>query len=96
MAFYMLFFCFVWSVFHVNGHIIHVHCQPFLGDVVGGYGIHHGLEGCWGVGESKEHYGWFKEAFIGDERCFPFISLFDPYVVVTPMYVEFGVERASV
>jgi hypothetical protein len=50
----------------------------------------------WGVGESEEHYHWFKKAFVGDEGCLPFISFFDPYIVVSPTYVEFGVDGASI
>jgi hypothetical protein len=56
----MLFFCFFWSAFGVDGHVVHIDCQPFFSDVISEYGIHHCLEGSRGVGESKEHYGWFK------------------------------------
>jgi hypothetical protein len=53
------------------------------------------LEGGWGVGESEEHNGWFKQAFVGDEGCLPFVSFFDANVVVAPTDVEFGVEGAA-
>jgi hypothetical protein len=95
MALYVLFFGFVCSMLGVDGHVIHVYRQPFLGDVVCEYGIHHSLECCWGVGESKKHYGWFEEAFISDKHRFPFVSFSDPNIVVALAYVEFGVQRTS-
>jgi hypothetical protein len=58
--------------------------------------VHHGLEGCQGVGEPEEHDGWFEQAFVGDKCCFPFVSFFDPDVVVAPTDVEFRVEGAAV
>jgi hypothetical protein len=91
MALYMLFFSFIWSVFGVNGHIVHVYCQPFFGDVICKYEIYHSLECCQGVGESEEHYGWFEEALVGDKCHFPLVSFSDPNVVIAPSYVKFGV-----
>ena len=46
--------------------------------------VHHGLEGSWRVCEPKEHYGGFEQSFWGEECCFPFISFFDPDVVISP------------
>jgi len=53
------------------------------------------LEGSRGVGQSKEHYSWFKQSFWRFEHGFPFISFFDSDVVVSPSYVEFGKEGSS-
>jgi hypothetical protein len=95
MALYMLFFGFVWSTLGVDGHVIHVYYQPFLGNVVCEYGIHHGLKCHWGVGESEEHYSWFEEALVSDKRRFPLVSFSNSNIIVTPAYVEFGVQRTS-
>jgi len=53
------------------------------------------LEGSRGVGESEEHNRWFEEAFGGKESRFPFVTLLDTYVVVSPPYVELGEEGAA-
>jgi hypothetical protein len=54
------FFRFMFKVLGVDGHIVHVNCQPFLSYFVGEYGVHHCLEGGWGIGESEEHDGGFE------------------------------------
>jgi hypothetical protein len=52
--------------------------------------IHHRLERGWGIGESEEHYCWFKESLVGFERGFPLISVLDTNVVVSPSNIKFG------
>jgi len=52
--------------------------------------IHHRLECGWAVGKTEEHDKGFEQSFIGDERCFPFITFLDPDVVISPSYVELG------
>ena len=52
--------------------------------------IHHGLECSRGVGESKEHHCWFKDAKWCLECCFPLVSLFDLNIVIAPVNVEFS------
>jgi len=47
------------------------------------------LEGSGAVGHSEEHYEGFKEAAIGAEGCFPFISGLDVYIIEAPADVEF-------
>ncbi len=59
------------------------------------YGIHHHLEGCWGVSKSKEHDCRFEEPFRGQERRFRFIAWFDTYVVIPPPNVKFCEEGTS-
>jgi hypothetical protein len=86
---------FLHATLSVDGHIVHMDCEPFLSDFFGEYGIHHCLKSGWGVGESEEHDCWFEQAFIGNESSFPFISFFDPDVVVAPSDVKFGVEGAA-
>ena len=48
------------------------------------------MESGGGVGKSKEHHGWFKKSFVGNEGSFPLVSVFDSYVVVSPPDVELG------
>ena len=50
--------------------------------------IHHHLEGSWAVGEAKEHDQGFEEALICLEGGLPLISLSDPYIVISPSYVQ--------
>ena len=57
--------------------------------------IHHGLEGGWRVCESKEHHCGFEQSFGGKKRSFPFVSFFDPNVIVSPSDVHCGEQHAS-
>jgi len=41
------------------------------------------------VGHSKEHHKRLKEAVVGVEGCFPFISGLDTYVIETPSDIKF-------
>jgi len=54
------------------------------------------LEGGRTVGYSEEHYERFKEAVVGVEGCFPFISRLDAYVVETPSDIKFCEVLSSV
>jgi len=47
------------------------------------------LEGGGAVGHPKKHYEGFKEATVGAEGCFPFISRLDAYIIETPADVQF-------
>jgi len=47
------------------------------------------LEGSGTVGHSEEHHKRFKEAVIGAEGRFPFISGLDAYIIKAPADVEF-------
>jgi len=47
------------------------------------------LEGGGTVGHSEKHYERFKEATVGVEGHFPFISRLDVYVIETLLDVEF-------
>ena len=49
--------------------------------------IHHGLECSQRVAESEEHDNGLIGSLVANERGFPFISFFDPYVVVSPSKV---------
>ena len=58
-------------------------------------GIHHSLEGGWRVRESEEHYCWFKQSFWGEKCSLPFVSFFDPDIIVPPLDVYGGEQCAS-
>ena len=51
--------------------------------------IHHSLEGGRTVGHSEEHYERLKEAAVGVEGCFPFISGLDAHIVEPPLDIKF-------
>ena len=53
--------------------------------------VHHSLEGCWRISESEIHDCRFEKPVSGFERCFPFISLADPDIVIPPSDVELRV-----
>ena len=58
--------------------------------------ICHSLEGGGTVGHSEEHHERFKEATVGAEGCFPFISGLDAYVIETPADIQFCEVSGSV
>jgi len=47
------------------------------------------LKGGETIGHSEEHYKRFKEAAVGMEGHFPFISRLDTYIVKTPLDIKF-------
>jgi len=47
------------------------------------------LKGSGAVGHSEEHHKRFKEATIGAEDYFPFISRLDAYTIETPADIQF-------
>jgi hypothetical protein len=51
---------FIWVLFCVYGHVIHVDHQPFLSDFSGKDEVHHSLKGGWGVSKPEEHNGWLE------------------------------------
>ena len=72
----------------VDEEIIHVDNEPSFSDHVAEGVVHEALEGGRGIGEPKEHHGWFEKAFVSDEGRFPLVTIFDSYVVVSPPDVE--------
>src|SRR5258708_4116129 len=91
----VLFFGFSRSSLRMDGEVVHVNGHPPLSDFSTEDHIHHHLEGSGGVGQPEEHDRRFEEAFWGKERRFPFVSLFDADIVVSPMYIKFGEEGAA-
>ena len=55
--------------------------------------IHHSLEGCRRITKSEVHDFSLEEATVCYERSLPFITLFDPYIVVTPSKINLGKDR---
>ena len=91
----VLFFSFSRFLLRVDGKIVHIDRHPSLGDFSAEDHIHHHLKGGRGIGQSKEHDCRFEEPFWGKERRFPFVSLFDTDIVVSPTYIEFSEEGAT-
>ena len=50
--------------------------------------VHYQLEHRRQVCQSKEHDCWLEQSLVRSECRFPFISLFDLYVVVSPLYIK--------
>ena len=68
----------------VQVHYNNLFCYNGSEDVV-----HYSLEGGRAVGHPEKHYEGFKEATVGMEGCFPFISGLDAYVIETPADIQF-------
>ena len=78
------------SVRGVDEEIIHVDNEPSFSNHITEGVVHETLEGGGGVGEAEEHHGGFEETFVGDEGCFPLVTVLDSHIVVPPSYVELG------
>ncbi|ETW81361.1 hypothetical protein HETIRDRAFT_318867, partial [Heterobasidion irregulare TC 32-1] len=73
-------------VFGKDEDVVHIYgyfpgCDEFSEDHV-----HHGLE----VGKAEEHHRGFVRTQWSNESCLPLVSFFDPYIVVSPSYVQFA------
>ena len=73
-----------------NEEVIHVDDKPSFGDHVSEGVVHESLEHGRGITKTKEHHSWLKESFVGNEGCFPLMTILDTDVVVSPMNVELG------
>ena len=74
---------------HKDQNVVQVHCHNLFSYEGPEDVVHYGLEGGRTVGYSKEHYKRFKEAMVGTEGFFPFISGLDAYIVETPLDIKF-------
>ncbi len=54
--------------------------------------VHHSLKRRRRIGESKIHHCRFEKSVSGFKGGFLLVSFADPYVIVTPSYVEFGID----
>ena len=71
--------------------VIHIDQEPSFIDFVFEDVVHHVLEGRWQVAKAKEHDCGFKKSFIHFEDCFPFVSFFDPDIIVSSSKIKFCV-----
>src|SRR6267154_2551850 len=69
-------------------NIIKVDNEMAFIDKVRKDGVHKGLEGRWCVAEAEGHDEWFKETEGAFEGCFPFVTVSNTDVIVTPADVE--------
>src|SRR6266571_2060484 len=54
--------------------------------------VHHGLERRWRIGKPKIHNRGFKKSISCFERGLLLVSFTNTYVIVSPSYVEFGID----
>ena len=74
----------------MNEEIIHVNDKPsFCNHVMKGV-IHEVLESGRGIGETKEHHGWFIEFLMCDKGSFPLMPIFDSDIIVSPSNIKLG------
>ena len=76
------------GVGRVDEEIIHIDNEPSFSNHIAEGVVHETLESGGGVGKSEEHHGWFKKSFMGNEGCFPLVTVLDSYIVVSPPDVE--------
>ena len=74
---------------HKDQNIIQVHYYNPFGYEGSEDVIHYSLEGGGTVGHSEKHYERFKEATVGVEGHFPFISRLDACIIETPLDIKF-------
>ena len=68
--------------------VIHVDQEPSFIDFIFEDVVHHVLEGRWRVAKAEEYDCGFEKSFIHFEGCFPFVSFFDPDIIVPPSKVK--------
>ena len=54
--------------------------------------IHHRLECCRGVTQSKKHDGWFKQPSVSLECSLPLIIFLDPHIIESPAEIKYSEE----
>ena len=74
----------------INEEVVHVYDKPSFCDHIAKGVIHEVLESGGGIGETKEHYGWFEESFMCDKGSFPLMPVFDLDIIVSPLNVKLG------
>src|SRR5882724_5466058 len=67
-----------------NEDIVHVDDYNSFIDELSEDVIHHHLECCQAVSETKEHDKRFKQASVRLKGCLPLVSILDSHVVVSP------------
>jgi len=67
--------------------VCHYHLDELMEDI-----IHHCLEHCGGVTQSKKHDSWFKQPSVSSECSLPLITFLDLHIVESPVEIEYGEE----
>jgi hypothetical protein len=71
-------------------YVVHVDREGSTHDLFTEYHVHYGLECSGGIGESEEHYHWFKESLIGYKCCLVLVFRYDSDRVVPPTDIDCG------
>jgi len=70
--------------------VIHIDMEPTFIELFPENLVHHYLEHGWWVTKTEEYDKGFEASTIRDESGLPFIALFDPDIVIPPVYVQLG------
>src|SRR6267154_3621752 len=70
-------------VLRKDQYVIHIYNRPSFTDLLCEDLVHVGLEGGWGVAETKEHDIGLEQPVSRRKGCFPAIVRMDAYVVIT-------------
>src|SRR5260221_12401607 len=76
----------------VNKDIIHIAYHLTIVDELMEDIIHHCLEHCRGVTQSKKHDGWFEQPSVSSEHGLPLIIFLDPHIIESPAEIKYGEE----
>ena len=76
------------GVGRIDEEIVHVDDEPSFGNHITEGVVHETLEGGGGVGEPEEHHGRFEQSLVSNKGCFPLVTVFDSYIVVSPPDVK--------
>jgi len=76
----------------VNKDIIHIaYCLAIVDELTEDI-VHHCLEHCGGVTQSKKHESWFKQPSVSSECGLPLIIFLDLHIVESPVEIKYGEE----
>ena len=78
------------SIRGIDEEIIHIDNKSPFCDHIAERVVHEPLKGGRRGDKAKEHYGWFKKFFVGDEGGFPLVSILDMDIVISLVNVKFG------
>ncbi len=76
----------------VDKDVIHIAYDLAIVDEISEDIIHHHLEHCRGVTQSKEHDGWLKQPSVSLEHSLPLIPFLDLHIVESPSEVKYSEE----
>ncbi len=76
----------------VNKDIIHIAYHLAVVDELMEDIIHHCLEHCRGVTQSKKHDSWFKQPLVSLEHSLPLVIFLDLHVIGSPVEIKYSEE----